>query len=246
MIDTERLCENDLRINEHGGARRELAGKAVSNIATCYDDVDDPYQQQESRDPSLQRIAREPMRSLRAAWWLAKGYWYKLTCPLRGVRFEAGRNLRVIGRLDIRGPGRVIFGDNVVVGGHTTPWTHTREALIVVGDDTFLNGTRFGAARSIEIGPRCIIADARIVDTDFHSIYPDRHDPTAPVRVKPVVIEENVWIAAAAGILPGVRIGRNSVVGFGAVCTTRYPGDSVIVGNPARVVRQLPARHPGA
>lgn len=197
-------------------------------------------------DSYLRRVAREPLRSLSVAWWLVKGFWYKLTYPLRGIRFEAGRNLRVMGRLDIRGRGRVIFGDNVVVGGHTTPWTHMREAMIVVGDDTFLNGTRFGAARSINIGPRCIIADARIVDTDFHSIHADRHDPTAPVRVKSIVIEENVWIGAAAGILPGVRIGRNSVIGFGSVCTTRYPGDSVIAGNPARVVGQLPARHQSA
>jgi acetyltransferase-like isoleucine patch superfamily enzyme len=187
----------------------------------------------------VRRAPREPVNALRVAWSIVKGYWYKWTYPLRGVRFSAGRNFRVQGRLKIQGPGRVVFGDNVVVGAHTTPWTHHRDAIITVGNDTFLNGTRFGARSSITIGPRCILAEAHILDTDFHSIEINRRDPRARVRTAPVQIGENVWIAAQAGILPGARIGRNSVVGFGAVCTGEYPANCVIAGNPARVIRQL-------
>ncbi len=77
------------------------------------------------------------------------------------------------------------------------------------------------------------------MDTDFHSVGVDRHDPTAPIRVAPVILEDNVWVAAQAGILPGTSIGANSVVGFGAVCAGVYPGNFVIAGNPAKVIKRL-------
>jgi len=107
---------------------------------------------------------------------LVKGHWCRVSCRLRGVRFEAGRNLRVFGTLSIKGPGRVRFGNDVVVDMTVTPWTYDPEATIEVGDGTFLNGTRFGCARSIVIGPRSIVADAAIADTNFHSTAIDRHD----------------------------------------------------------------------
>jgi len=59
------------------------------------------------------------------------------------------------------------------------------------------------------------------------------------VRVAPVILEEKVWVCAQAGVLPGTRAGKNSVVGFGAICAGRFPENSVIVGNPARVVDTL-------
>ena len=77
------------------------------------------------------------------------------------------------------------------------------------------------------------------MDTDFHSTLRNRHDPDAPIRVAPVHIADNVWIAAAVGILPGTTIGANSVVGFGAVCAGDYPADVIIAGNPAVVIRPI-------
>jgi acetyltransferase-like isoleucine patch superfamily enzyme len=127
-----------------------------------------------------------------------------------------------------------------MVSMHVTPFTYSRDAVITIGDGTFLNGTRFGCAQEITVGERCILADARIMDTDFHSLHADRHDPAAPVRVKPVHIADNVWIGAQAGILPGTRIGRNSVVSFGAVCSGRYRADAVIIGNPGEAVMSIP------
>jgi acetyltransferase-like isoleucine patch superfamily enzyme/membrane-bound acyltransferase YfiQ involved in biofilm formation len=182
---------------------------------------------------------RQPRVAWQALWSIIKGHWCKLSYPARGIRFRAGRNFRVQGKLIVRGPGRVEFGDNVLVGGRTTPWTHHPDAVITVGNNTFLNGTRFGAVQRIEVGAYCILADAQILDTDFHSVHIDRHDPAAPVRVAPVTIGENVWIAASSGVLPGTEIGRNSVVGFGAVCSGSYEQNSLILGNPAKAVKSL-------
>ena len=77
------------------------------------------------------------------------------------------------------------------------------------------------------------------MDTDFHSVRADRHSAAAPIRVAPVILEDNVWVAAQVGILPGTRIGQNSVVGFGAVCAGVFPDNVVIAGNPAKIVKKL-------
>lgn len=190
---------------------------------------------------TLRKVARDPG----AAWSLAKallrGWWYKVWYPARGIRFSAGSGFRVTGRLVIRGPGRVQFGDRVRVGMTVTPWTYSPDAVIEVGDDSYLNGTRFGCASAIRIGHRCILAEVNVLDTNFHSTRADRHDPAAPVRVAPVTLDDNVWVAANAGILPGTRIGRNSVVGFGAVVSGDFPANVIIAGNPASVVKSIPS-----
>lgn len=188
----------------------------------------------------LQEGARRPTRAFVVGIALLKGQLCRLSCQLRGVRFEAGKNFRLFGSMSVRGPGRVLFGDNVHVSMHVTPWTYHADAVIRIGDDSFVNGTRFGCRNAITIGRRAILADARIMDTDFHSVHADRHSPEAPVRVLPIVIGNNVWIAAKAGILPGTTIGDNAVVGYGAVCSGAFPADSVIAGNPARVIKPLP------
>ena len=170
---------------------------------------------------------------------LARGYWCRASCRLRGVRFQAGRNLRVYGRLSIKGPGLVRFGDDVVVEMTVTPWTYDAAATIDIGDGTYLNGTQFGCAQAITIGSRSMLAAASIMDTNFHSIDIDRHASGAVVRAAPVRIGSNVWIAARVGVLQGTTIGDNSVVGFGAVCAGDYPANALIGSPRATVVRQL-------
>lgn len=56
---------------------------------------------------------------------------------------------------------------------------------------------------------------------------------------KPIVIEDNVWLGGGAIVLPGVVIGRNAVVGAGAVVTRSVPANTVVAGNPARVIREI-------
>ena len=56
---------------------------------------------------------------------------------------------------------------------------------------------------------------------------------------RPVVVERGAWLGAGVIVLPGVTIGRNSVVGAGAVVTRDVPPFTVAVGNPARVVKTL-------
>ncbi|MEO8195041.1 MAG: acyltransferase [Gemmatimonadales bacterium] len=188
----------------------------------------------------LARALREPGRALRIGLALVRGHCYKAWYRLIGKQVTVGRNFRVFGSLRVRGKGRVVFGDDVVVLGHVTPWTYDKGARIVIGDQVMLGDTRFGCVHEIVIGRNCLLGRCRIMDTDFHSVRADRRFDDAPVRVAPVFIADNVWIGQDTGILPGTRIGENSVVSFGAVCVREYPSNVVITGNPARVVMQIP------
>ena len=54
-----------------------------------------------------------------------------------------------------------------------------------------------------------------------------------------VHIKKNAWIGANTSILAGVTVGENAVVAAGAVVTKDVPRDTVVGGNPARVIKQL-------
>lgn len=55
----------------------------------------------------------------------------------------------------------------------------------------------------------------------------------------PITIGNNVWIGAHTAILPGVNIGDNSIIGAGSVVNKNIPKNSLAVGNPCRVIRQI-------
>ena len=160
-----------------------------------------------------------------------------------GERARFGRRVVANHRLDIRGPGEVTVADDAnlyAFVGRTRLYTRAPSARIVIGRNVRLNGTTIQAATAVEIGEDCILGDANVMDTDMHPLSPDRrHNPVAEVRSAPVILEPNVWVGGQAAILPGVRIGRNSVVGFRAVVTGDVPPNVVVAGNPARVVRSL-------
>jgi maltose O-acetyltransferase len=76
-------------------------------------------------------------------------------------------------------------------------------------------------------------------------IYTAAHHLQAESRIqglevaRPIVIEDNAWLGGGAILLPGVTVGRNAVVGAGAVVSRSVPANTVVVGNPARVIREI-------
>ena len=189
----------------------------------------------------VSRGLENPGQAMLYAIALFKGYWYRAVLKMLGRRFRAGSRFRVFGRLSVRGPGEVVFGDNVATWGRVNAWTYAADAQLVAGDDVMMSGTKFACARRISVGRGSILADASIYDTDFHSTRADRRSPDAPIRIAPVEIGENVWVAAGAILLPGTTIGQNSVVGAAAVCMRSFPADKVILGNPAKVAMPIPS-----
>jgi hypothetical protein len=189
-------------------------------------------------------VSRNPGSALGEGMALLKGQYYRLKFRLLGQRVIVGRRLRVVGRLDIRGPGTVIFGDDCRVFSTritpTTPWTQSRHAVIRFGNQVALNGTRLGCVHRIEVGDGTLLADARITDTDFHAAEPNGvHRLKTLGTTKPVMIGRNAWVCMGAMVLKGVTIGEGAVVAAGAVVAGDVPANVVVFGNPARVIWRM-------
>jgi acetyltransferase-like isoleucine patch superfamily enzyme len=185
-----------------------------------------------------------PGPTLRAALAIARGFYYRLRFRLTGQRVIIGRRFRVQGRLEIKGPGTVIFGDDCgVVSSRmavTTPYTHSPEAVIRFGNRVLLTGTRLSCQARIDVGDGAGLSDARIMDTDFHALETGgRLRYNTGGVAKPITIGPNAWLGAGSMVLKGVSIGENSVVGAGAVVASKVPPDCVVFGNPARVIWRL-------
>jgi acetyltransferase-like isoleucine patch superfamily enzyme len=100
-------------------------------------------------------------------------------------------------------------------------------------------GCSFLDLGGISIGERTMISPRVTLITEGHPVDPgERHEF---ITVAPIVVEADVWIGAAATILPGVTIGHDSVVGAGSVITKDVPPLTVVTGPGYVVRRQLDA-----
>lgn len=148
---------------------------------------------------------------------------------------------------DLQGRGRIVLGENVQLSGKPTiAFARHLEEIpeFVVGDNTFIaHNTVFGIARSIRIGKRCLIAGGTtIIDNDGHPLDAERrrrHEKLHRDEIHPVVIGDDVWLGGSVVVLKGVTIGDRAVVASRAVVTKNVEADTVVAGNPARVVKSL-------
>lgn len=92
------------------------------------------------------------------------------------------------------------------------------------------------ALNGIEVGKGSIVGPGVSMISANHS----KEDLLKHEPADPIVIEDDVWIGANVVLLPGVRIGKNSIVGAGAVVTKSFPKvNCVIAGNPAKVIKEI-------
>jgi acetyltransferase-like isoleucine patch superfamily enzyme len=89
----------------------------------------------------------------------------------------------------------------------------------------------------LEIADDVMIGPNVSIITSGHPVEPSQR--RNGVIAKPIVIERNVWIAAGATIIGGVTVGENSVVAAGSVVTKSAPPNTLVGGNPARVIRSI-------
>ena len=144
-----------------------------------------------------------------------------------------------------------LFGSPIKIGKYTHVigasdskvrlgiWAENQEkGRISIGDYCLISpGVRITSASAVTIGDNCMIANGvYISDADWHGIY-DRLQTTG--QTAPVVLEENVWIGDSAIVCKGVTIGKNSIIGAGAVVTRDVSSNCIAVGNPAVVVKKL-------
>jgi len=161
----------------------------------------------------------------------------------RIAQFRAERRLRPlsVGRW-AESHDRPIIEAVEAVAGYTFR-LHSIEATTVIrgagrlriGNDVYLNsGVRIECHHEVTFGDHILVAfGAVIMDSDLHG-YEGR-----PPRRLPVTIGSGSWIGANSVILPGVSVGRRAIVAAGSVVTHDVDDDTLVAGNPARVVRRL-------
>lgn len=117
-----------------------------------------------------------------------------------------------------------------------------------------LSGVRFHnvrIGRNVIVMPGCLmmsaggitIEDGAMIAANVQLIS-NNHDlyERQVITCRPVRIGKNAWIGAGATILPGVTIGDNAVVGAASVVTRDVAPDTIVAGNPARVIKHIPPR----
>lgn len=125
-------------------------------------------------------------------------------------------------QVEVRSPLYVDYGDN-----------------IFLGDRVYINfGLTALDVAEIRIGDGTLIGPQVQLLTPIHPLDPGER-ATGIESARPITIGSNVWIGGGAMILPGVTVGDDAVIGAGAVVTADVPEATVVVGNPARVVRHL-------
>lgn len=118
--------------------------------------------------------------------------------------------------------------------------TRRAESTLMIGDDFGMTGGSLVVDEQITIGNRVWVgANTIITDTDFHPLDADvRAVRPLDAKTAPIIIENDVFIGMNALILKGVTIGERSVIGAGSVVTHNVSANSIVAGNPARVIRQ--------
>ena len=188
--------------------------------------------------------------------------WFKLLMKATNVQYGKNLNLKGV-PLIYNSKGAIItIGDNCTIKSsflsnlvglycRTIIVTRSAGAYIHIGKQVGISGATIYARAGITIGDNTAIGgNVKILDNDFHPIEVEERNKLLKnpqggnselILAKPIRIGKNCFIGCNAIILKGTVLGDGCVVGAGAVVAGIFEPNSVIVGNPARVIRQLGA-----
>ncbi|HET9570345.1 MAG TPA: DapH/DapD/GlmU-related protein [Bacteroidales bacterium] len=158
---------------------------------------------------------------------------------------------RIIRRpIDIRGKKFIHFGEGLTTGKgcriEAIPF-FSKDILIRLGKDIEINDfVHIAAISSVTIGDHVLIASKVFISDIVHGAYggnaqhdhPDTPPRDRPLTAKQVVIEDNVWIGESVSILPGVTIGKGTIIGANSVVTKSLPPNVIAVGIPAKPIKK--------
>jgi acetyltransferase-like isoleucine patch superfamily enzyme len=142
-------------------------------------------------------------------------------------------------------PGGLTIGDHCwIMNGcrlHVFNYRDIARAGIRIGNRTFIGeGSVIRGQGGVSIGSN-VLFGPRVMVLAVNHVFADSSRPIMDqgITAEGIAIDDNCWIGAGAVILDGVTIGRGSCIGAGAVVTESIPPNSLAVGVPARVTRDL-------
>lgn len=198
----------------------------------------------------LEKIRREepvsgsgllPYAYLLGRLWRLGGYFLRGCWALHGAQ-RKGRFVFLRGPVKIRNKGRLEVGNKVRIWSTIHPCQiHVEEqGRLTVGDGCYINGAFIAVSKEVRIGKNCFLGPmAHVQDSPFFGLGAEE----AAAHARPVIIEDDVWLAARCTIMEGVRIGRGAVVAVGAIVTGDVPPYCVVAGVPAKIIRRLTEEH---
>ena len=132
----------------------------------------------------------------------------------------------------------LIIGKNVRFGNNIRIDFYAHGKLRIGNNCYFVNNNTFLVGDDIIIGDKVLVASDVLIASENHIPNPESDNIYGELAFKPVVIESGCWIAEKVCIMPGVKIGKYSVIGAASVVTKDIPAYSIAVGNPARVIKK--------
>lgn len=150
--------------------------------------------------------------------WAKRIFHIKGLCRILWRNYCLSRNGAKIGHLSV-------IGSNDLQGNLTD---------LAVGNDCFIGrNVHFALHDKISLGNNVVINDGCKLFTASHDV----NSPNWEQISAPIIIEDYAWIASNSIILPGVTIGKAAVIGAGSVVSKNVLPYQIVVGNPARVVK---------
>jgi acetyltransferase-like isoleucine patch superfamily enzyme len=170
--------------------------------------------------------------------------WCKTTLFLKGVQYGGGN--RYFGILKVKrlpmsiikiGAHNIFRSDSssnlIGVNHRCILSTHSKTAVIEIGDNCGFSGVTIGADEKITIGNN-VLCGANVTITDF-----DWHQSRYASESRPVTIHDNVWLGLNVTVLKGVEIGCNSIIGANSLVITSIPANVIAAGNPCKVIKSI-------
>ena len=152
--------------------------------------------------------------------------------------------------IDIRNKRNIDFGENLTTGVgcrvESFPQVFSASKLLKFGNNVQLNDyVHITAAYSVEIGNNVLMASKIYISDCTHGSYSGDGDDSNPLTkpsdrllsYKSVRIEDNVWLGEFVSVLPGVTIGKGTIVGANSVVSKSLPPYVIAVGSPAKPIK---------
>ena len=156
-------------------------------------------------------------------------------------KVSIGVNTSLHSGVIIHGGNHVIIGNNVVVGEMALiKGGHEKESEICIGDNCSIGAQSYlDGVGGIEIGNNVLLSPHTVIHSTQHS-YSEKNILIRKQsrKFQNVKIEDDVWIGANSTILPGVKIGKGSIIAAGSVVNSDVTEHSVYGGVPAKFIKK--------
>ena len=141
-----------------------------------------------------------------------------------GSRLTTGVGCRLEAYSDFNNGKTLIFGNNIQINDYV----------------------HITAMRKVTIGNNVLMASKIYISDCTHGYYDGGDNDSSPAespinrkyKISEVLIEDNVWLGESVAVLPGVKIGKGSIIGANSVVTKNIPKNSIAVGSPAKVIKK--------